>query len=446
MSRLPRPIIKVPVLSPRVSSPVRFLQIYWGGSTDTRRSDTVRRHSEKCSQREEHCAVPTAKRGRKPQACDSCRSQKARCDGSQPCERCSSGQVECSYSYVNGTAGRIVLDCAPTSPCTSRSTSEESLNTRCVPVSFLLSYTDPSLESTTDSFVAAEAHAEAVVEQFEYRTENHQPASYMSEGDNEGLFSSMFSDLFLHLSAGSNGPRSTPPSLVQSSALETRIKKLISQLAAQYQIGFENDRLAATAFPMDLANAVFTTTNLANYVLVYFNRVHPHFPFIHRPTFDIQTSSLPLILAIALCGSAHSAPHDDTLSARDFFSLGEEYIFGLLSKIVTKSDQTSDEDSIQTLQAATLIYTLQSSSNNAGIRHRIRVKRHPKLVASIRSLRLVGIKRTTLLGTIDWCEFIAEEIRVRYNIYNPPFTIQRDSPSQISNFDFSCGLHEYCVL
>lgn len=318
---------------------------------------------------------------------------------------------------------------------TSQSVDRNNLGVRLIPVSFLLNYTDPSLESTSDAFITAGAHAKAVLEQSVYLTENCEAASYMFEGDLEGLFSGIFSDGFIDRGVGFNCSRSTALSPPQTLALRIRLEELISQLASQCEMSFKPYALPTAGFPMDLAKTVFTTENLTDYVSAYFSYVHPHFPFIHRPTFDIQTASLTLLLAVFLSGSAHSVPQDDALSARHFFNLAEEYIFRLLRTIVASSDQFSD-DSVQTVQAALLIQSLQISFNNTSIRHRIRIHRRPDLVASIRSLGLTGIMHTTCLGSMNWEQFITKEIKVRYDECHPQCIVRNHSPKQVNNLDF----------
>jgi hypothetical protein len=280
----------------------------------------------------------------------------------------------------------------------------------------LLSYTDPSLEFTTDGFAAIGAHVEAAAEQPEYQTETSEAFGGMFDVGIEGVLSGIFSEVSSNRNVGPYFPRPTTLSSYQTLTLQNRIEELLSQLRSQYETSVDTHSPSAVAFPIDLAKTIFSTENLSYYTSAYFNYVHPHFPLIHRPTFDMQSSSLPLLLAIFLNGSALCVPQDDALSARQFFGLGEEYIFELLHRLVADSDQASTHD-IQTVQAALLILSLQSCSNDPRVRSRILVNRHPDLVASARSLGLTGILRSTRSEAGDWRQFIGEETRVRYDIY-----------------------------
>src|SRR4051812_22155508 len=109
--------------------------------------DTLRRHCKKCSRGEHYDEIPTSKRGRKPRACDLCRTKKAQCNGIQPCERCSSDHVECSYSYANDRLAPNNVEHDSAFHRNSQSADERTGDVRHAPVTFLLDYTNPSFES-----------------------------------------------------------------------------------------------------------------------------------------------------------------------------------------------------------------------------------------------------------------------------------------------------------
>jgi hypothetical protein len=267
----------------------------------------------------------------------------------------------------------------------SRFEEEKNSNPPEVLITFLRNYTDPSLRSVSDAFVLSAAHAESTEE---LNLGFKRPISYIQDEYMDDLFSSVFSDLYAGETAEATigiDPAPIPVSIPFSPPTASRIDTLLSLLTTQYSLNPNAFAFPTGPFPLNLARVVFNSNNIVQYITAFFAYFHPHTPFIHRPSFNIDTVSLPLLLAISLLGSVFAAPQDDALSARYFFDLGEEYVFGLLHQIGTV-DNYVVEERIQILQASVLMHALQMDSNDGGIRLRIRTHRFPALVAALRQV------------------------------------------------------------
>ncbi|KAF1845290.1 uncharacterized protein K460DRAFT_311499, partial [Cucurbitaria berberidis CBS 394.84] len=348
------------------------------------RHDALRRHLKTCLTVEQCDALHASKRGRKPRACQNCQSKKIQCDRNRPCKRCASSQVDCSYAFVD----------------------DGDLESSHVPITFLRNYTDPLLGSVSDAFVLSAAHAEPFDELGESFT------SYMYDDYMEDLFSGVFSDFYPNESVEPIDSIRAPISFLSSPLIEKRKETILSLLANQYNSAHDTFRFPRGHFPVELARAVFTGNNIAKCVTAFFTICHLYAPFVHRPSFDIEKVSLPLLIAITLLGSVCAAPQDDVLSARYFFELGEEYVFRLLHQVGTVSDQSNDE-SIEIVQAAVLMHALQMDPNDDGVRLRIRAQRFPAIVAALRRLDLFGTVRKAYTRLADWDIFIADEVKIR---------------------------------
>ena len=246
---------------------------------------------------------------------------------------------------------------------------------RC-PVPFLYSYTDPRFESITYAFAASGAHVEAIFDE---------EADTTAHADTDILRNHR-----------------------KSSMIQTRAQEIIAALVNHHRLHVEPGQLNKASDSFDFAARVFTADTLPRYVSAYFNYFHPHFRFIHRPTFSIETSSLPLLLAVTLAGAAHSPPTDDVLSAHSLYSLAEEFIFARLQEACDRQ-----EDAIEAAQAAILISSLLYSSNDCATAWRGLYHRSPVFAASVRRLGLMGTRRTVPLQEMSWTQFIAEESRIR---------------------------------
>ena len=358
---------------------------------DFPRSDTLRRHYHSCIHKTGNVEITLAKRGRKLQACNDCRFRKVHCDGLQPCKRCSSSQVTCSYSFLDQSQTRPIADCASRElhhlPVTHSGSPVS-----CSPTSFLRNFTDPSYAYITDALVTS-GMLETNNAHQELSTVVHGRFEQMLSEDIESLFPDIFPGLSMNEIVRSDGPLLDTPPPASTPALQAHIHKLIPLLSTFYHSDSSVSGSSAPQSQITSAQAVFTIDNLYSYVSAYFEYVHPYFPFIHRPSFDVLSVSLPLLLAVFMAGSVHCVPQDDALLARSFFGPGEEYVFGLLQQLVVGNSSTS-ENQIQVVQAALLIYTLGFNSNDVRIRRRIRIHRHPMLVASARILSLLTSKRS----------------------------------------------------
>jgi hypothetical protein len=291
-----------------------------------------------------------------------------------------------------------------------RSVEEKAAIPSKIPVTFLLNYTNPILESVSDAFAISQAHADPPTE---HHAQFYESANYMYDGYMADLFSDIFSDVYTTQVVSASEHLQVAIPAGQVSATQHRVDALISLLVAQYS-------KSPTVFPysslqafIDAARVVFTSSNIVEYVFAFFSSFHPHTPFLHRPSFDIEKVSLHLLLAVLLVGSVFAAPQDDALSARHFFGIGEDHVFDLLREVNTH-DLYSSKESIEIVQAAVVMHALQVNSNQEGVRHRIRVRRFPEIVAAMRRLGLFGIVRRPPSGLGEWETYVEDEIKIRF--------------------------------
>jgi hypothetical protein len=280
-------------------------------------------------------------------------------------------------------------------------------------MNFLLNYSNPNLESVSDAFVLSEAHAEPPEE---LREDSFTEHNLLDENCVAELFPGIYLDIYM-------GHDAEPTDFVPSSSrcptspeAQPRIDMLLSLLISQYQSSPKQYPLLTDQTALQLANTVFTSDNISEYVSAFFNFFHPPTPFIHRPSFKVESAPLHLLLPDLLVGSIFCTPQDHALSARWFFGIAEEYVFGLLREVITNKVYSRVE-SITIVQAAVLIHALQVNSDHEGVRHRVRVNRFPEIVASLRFLGLFGVVRTPQLEQADWTRYIMDEAQIRYVLH-----------------------------
>jgi hypothetical protein len=278
-------------------------------------------------------------------------------------------------------------------------------------MTFLLNYTDPFLESVSDAYPMSGAHAYSAVETL---PEPYPSLDTLQDGYITDLFSGIFTDFTVDRGPQPSNALPKGFALQSSPAIQHQVGAMISLLATQYALTPQVISVSSHGFPMELARTIFTCDHLAEYVAAFFSSFHPHTPFIHRPTFDIEQASPHVLLAVSLLGSIFATPHDDALCARYFFDLAEEHVFGVLRGAIDGETYASSEI-IEIVQAAVIMYSLQVNSNHEPIRHRMRVARFAEIVAAMRHLDLFRTVRASKKGMRTWEHFIADEVKIRFD-------------------------------
>jgi hypothetical protein len=157
-----------------------------------------------------------------------------------------------------------------------------------------------------------------------------------------------------------------------------------------------------------------------HYVWSFFHYFHYSFPILHKPSFDIQTVSLPLLLTLILFGSMSSNPLDASITIQQFSHVAEGYIFDqVVSRQMLQVPQAAciDNEELELFQAGLLFLAFLNNSNDLTTRRRIRLQRIPSLSTAVRASGLFAYKRQYFSpgpGTHDWQGFIFDELRLRY--------------------------------
>ncbi|GME39455.1 uncharacterized protein LTHEOB_2246 [Neofusicoccum parvum] len=274
---------------------------------------------------------------------------------------------------------------------------------------FLLKFVDNSFESPIAAFAAASTHADPA-----------SAADWQLFPDDD-TFSSGWScagtlfDIWCNFGDENlSGFDQLPLTYNVSPRLSSRLDDAVDQL----------NKVCGTDFDYDFAKSVFTTGNLPGFVNSFFSNYHQQMPIMHRPTFSLETAPMALLVAIFAVGLATSGSKQTSPKVRRLLSLIEEFIFtqNLFRHYLGRDDGCAAASSeFEVLQAGFIISTIQSGMHDIATRRRIRVERHPVLVAVVRAAGLLGWSRKRTESS--WEEFVADECRIRLGI----FTIMYDS-------------------
>jgi hypothetical protein len=344
-----------------------------------------------------------------------------------PCARCRSSGAVCIYERL-GHASSSATPNATRSQASDADTSA-SRQRGGISIEFLLSFTNPS-GYRPSAAIAAEAaelstiDGEASPLQPQLRLEDHQLLHEQSFSDIADVSSMFFGFPFMMFGTEDEyaPPIITsglPPCLDEAYALEVRLRELIHHLSVQYSSMLERKNGIQTNFNFQLAETLFTVGNVRHCVWSFFHYFHYSFPILHKPSMDIQTVSLPLLLTLILFGSMSSNLSDASITIRQFSHVAEAYVFDqVVSRQMIQGPQATciDNEELELLQAGLLFLVFLNNSNDFTTRRRLRLQRIPSLVTAVRASGLFAYKRQYFspgLGTHDWQGFIFDELRLR---------------------------------
>lgn len=324
--------------------------------------------------------LPTSRRGKKPQSCDSCSRRKVSCDKASPsCSRCRRADLPCSYLRLVGAA--TTADGAGPD------------------FAWFRSMTDPNVVGTEDA-----VGRDMLTDELDVYVQGGMQEPFLW-----GPAAWMMEDANLSLSLD-HTPISPSP------VLSARTSEIITALSST-----QASLLPNVPFDLPLAETVFTPHNLEHFAWVYRTRVHAYHPLLHPPSFRLELASTPLLLVVFLFGALFSAPLDDALAARAFFRVAEEYVFERpeVKRLVTEGGVKGTkcgEETVEVLQAALGILIIQNSRNDKVVRRRIRIERLPSLNAAVRYAGAFQARHRIKMNEYTaemWEDFIQDELLIR---------------------------------
>jgi hypothetical protein len=277
-------------------------------------------------------------------------------------------------------------------------------------VPFLLSYTAAEAGNSKDFAQALETlrgHSDKALLEGEVNTYDDSLHPFT-------MFTPFFAaDMFqLDVSQGSSNlldlmPESAPASDADNDTFRRRTLDLIALL----------EDSGRTLSSYDTIGTLLTPINLALCVDNFFRYAYRHVPIVHKPSFEVASAELPLLLSIFVVGAVWSYPRDTYFMVLDIVELAERCIFeGDLFKTLQGHDITdataSSLDVLPFLQAATTMVSISFAFPNAEHRRRFRTQRFSDLMSITRLLKVDnkgGFHLPIDAAYFDWTAYITHE-------------------------------------
>ncbi|KAI4615215.1 hypothetical protein J4E83_006941 [Alternaria metachromatica] len=333
----------------------------------------------------------------------------------------------CTYKRLDGVSAGATASGGSSQDGTETSTDRQRVG---ISIDFLLNFTNPSgyRPSAAIAAEAAElddADGEAHVQPHDADQDMTHDQSFFEFADLPSVFFS-----FPFVVSGREVDYASPiisdgltPELEDAYAFEVRVREMLQQLSAKHSSMLERGDAVDATFDYQLAEAVFTVGNVRHFVWAFFRYFHYSFPILHKPTFDIQTVSFPLLLALVLFGSLPTLESDTSIGVRRFSHVAEAYVFDQLPlRQMSQADNSAwvEDEHLQLLQAGLLFLVFLNNSNDMVTRRRIRLQRIPSLVAAVRASGLFAHKQRHIISSQtehDWQGFINDEMRSRLGMW-----------------------------
>lgn len=380
-------------------------------SSNFSRVDAAKRHARRCPLRNGR-AVLERRRGRRPKACDECSRIKVHCSPRVEgvCERCFARELHCTTPHP----GRVEIRQVDDLPGHVDFGGPGAL-------SYLLKFTDDDQDFLTESEVGLEPDDAPVgpIAKSAYR-------ECLERGEMMDLLDASVLSL-LEPDLGTSPTHLTPTETPTVRNAEDEVS-LGSGDDAMFALRLESltTELASHAasrpdsvlsFDVHAFRQFCTVANARECATTFCRKRHYRYPIIHWPTFRLEATPLPLLLAVILTGAAYSMGNVDgvqcAVDARTFYEIADDYVFAKLEEQSDTATQTEHqvEHSLRLCQAALLMYALDIlPTRHSGLQHIATTKRLPLLIIVLRKL---GFNSVRHISSNDWQGFILSEQIIR---------------------------------
>lgn len=386
-------------------------------------SDALRRHYQSCSRLRGQLRPTPSKPGRRRKACDNCANSRIVCDGRTPCATCQQSDKPCSYRRLETqrrTAHQEGVDIS-TLPTSSQAKQQEEVDVRSgadkASLPFLLNYSATSDRHPGDvNHVLTQL---ATTEVHRKEPDTSLPSLHL-DVEKTGLFAEDPWGLFF----GTSQDTEMKENLPLPQGLEDREKRCVATERVLQCILHTKSANPTVAEACDVARAreFFQEENILNSIVGYFEHtVRPRSRIVLKSTFNLDSISQPLLLAMILMGASCGISEDMKSKAVEYVEIAEYAVFEsqFFHDLVhgaqrVESDLLSSQ-SVEIIQAAIIVILLQISSPNPTARRRIRIQRYIALVSAARATGLTKVRNRWHDSNtpMSYQQFLRNEICIR---------------------------------
>ncbi|KAJ5612253.1 hypothetical protein N7510_005447 [Penicillium lagena] len=455
------------------------------------RCDNLRDHYTDCVKRGDRKIPETGQRGRRRHACQSCMSMKLRCDGQSPCGSCQKRNLECNNEQPEPSK-QPELDYSEPSVKSEVPGQPSDRGS----IKFLLnagynSFTEgfrlpPRSDRPRGALFDSNQNEleESENSMFPYNMEsgqtNYTPAMLDSDPTALQFYQDTFLDFFNGPFGDAHKIQGDPYSGVAYQAIGPPGQDPSLALSGENAM-FEPERPFSAALiqsilarawtlPLDAKaqeeistslNFLLTTARIRKFVALYFKYWHPSCKMIHRPSFDPETATLPLLASVVFMGAMYATDQGEAYVAKRVLDFAELFIFScdvysaendivnVFSGNRCFENESNDWVKFQNFQAGFLITIVQYWAGSKVSRSRAMENRFSEVVKVTRRLRLLKCRHTPRDRVLESL-WIQTECRIRcVNIVislDCAFFFYQNHPCRFTHTEMECDLPCYDSL
>ncbi|KAJ5549382.1 hypothetical protein N7513_006616 [Penicillium frequentans] len=322
------------------------------------------------------------------------------CDANYPCSTCESLSVVCTYQRLEGRTDE------PLGAISNTRVSTRSQHRQATAISdqrrhgqssvpFLLNYSAPGNQSNPGDV----NHALSLLS----TTESNDPEldsalpSLEVEADRSDLFFEDSWALFFGSVTNDRQCRNSPlpEGLDDPEQRQLAADKMIDCLSNVYT----SHSHVFGGLNLDPERTFFNERNVRNFINAYFdNTVRPRSRIVLKSSFNLETTSAPLLLSIFLLGASCGLSDHAMSQATTYVDMAEQVVFEdsnflqLVYNHQSRDGESLNKTEIESIQAAILIILNQLASPKPEARRRVRIQRYPALVSIARATSMTQIK------------------------------------------------------
>ncbi|KAH8591713.1 hypothetical protein B0O99DRAFT_631510 [Bisporella sp. PMI_857] len=479
-----------------------------------KRRDVLRKHLKRCSSRiDQGCLMPGRLLvGKKMKSCDQCARAKKACDSLAPCSTCTSKFLICTYERQPLSAhnrDRTDLTSLYTKGGMSGIDDDNASDIYSTDLTFMYVEPidlDPDLQFSTKieegvfdsskmgnqlsqaSLSTGQASSIEVASPVTKETIDEQLFDFLLNFTRESGVRSVFNykrrpsrqhsreprdtDSWVRLTSFSDSMLSHQNPYDTRISLVSLIEYVEEPMFALTKAIWDSFRVSRIRFSQNILLSVqalkesdeqclhfFRPSNLRKFLQLFWDEWYPHCPVIHRPTFNVLSTPVVLLIPMALMGACMSPDPQDVTTAKDWLEFGEEKVFSsaiLSGEPVDSSQLDNEPPSLRVLQAAYIICILLNWEGTDIMKRRVRHQRFTALVSAAREIGISSANHfprdCVNMRDFEWNNFILREEAIRTFTYvfllDTAFVIFNNTPPRmvLHEMDIEMAISEACFM
>ncbi|KAF4636015.1 hypothetical protein G7Y89_g2063 [Cudoniella acicularis] len=186
----------------------------------------------------------------------------------------------------------------------------------------------------------------------------------------------------------------------------------------------------------------FCPENLRRFTRLFWDEWYPHCPIIHKPTFNVYSAPVTLLVPMAVIGACMSDSAEEVSRAKEWLEFGEEIVFSsaiLSAEPVERAASDIDIPPLRVIQAAYITCILLNWEGSDTMKRRVRHHHFAAVVSAVREIGVASSNHYPLdfvnACNFSWHQFIEREETIRTFTYvfllDTAFVIFNNTPPRM---------------